>query len=249
MTTIPLRFRTALCCLLLGNITHAWAEGLTLGAQGEANFTPYRAYKTQFSGLPYVGYDNDHVYIDGTEVGAYFIKDDTTQLKARWWYLDNEFDPDQTSDSALRQLRIRHSTMMGGMSYQKITPLGAFRTELSGDTLNESRGWLGTVAWAGQVSLMQLDVYPQAGVDWLSKQQASYYYGVSEEESARSGLPTWNHQGVTPWLAVAFDWHPVKSFHVYLQPKVTFLTGALRDSPMTDQQYFWTLSSGVTWTF
>ncbi|WHS98691.1 MAG: MltA-interacting protein [Pantoea stewartii] len=249
MTTIPLRFRTALCCLLLGNITHAWAEGLTLGAQGEANFTPYRAYKTQFSGLPYVGYDNDHVYIDGTEVGAYFIKDDTTQLKARWWYLDNEFDPDQTSDSALRQLRIRHSTMMGGMSYQKITPLGAFRTELSGDTLNESRGWLGTVAWAGQVSLMQLDVYPQAGVDWLSKQQASYYYGVSEEESARSGLPTWNHQGVTPWLAVAFDWHPVKSFHVYLQPKVTFLTGALRDSPMTDQHYFWTLSSGVTWTF
>ncbi|MFB4361859.1 MipA/OmpV family protein [Pantoea sp. BS_8] len=249
MTTIPLRFRTALCCLLLGNITHAWAEGLTLGAQGEANFTPYRAYKTQFSGLPYVGYDNDHVYIDGTEVGAYFIKDDTTQLKARWWYLDNEFDPDQTSDSALRQLRIRHSTMMGGMSYQKITPLGAFRTELSGDTLNESRGWLGTVAWAGQVSLMQLDVYPQAGVDWLSKQQASYYYGVSEEESARSGLPTWNHQGVTPWLAVAFDWHPVKSFHVYLQPKVTFLTGALRDSPMTDQKYFWTLSSGVTWTF
>ena len=242
-------FRMALCCLLVGNITQAWAEGLTLGAQGEANFTPYRQYKTQFSGLPYVGYDNNHVYIDGTEVGAYMIKDDTTQLKARWWYLDNEFDPGQSSDPALRQLDIRHSTMMGGISYQKITPVGAFRTELSADTLNESRGLLGTVAWAGQVSFMQLDVYPQVGVDWLNKQQASYYYGVNAQESERSGLPSWRHQGITPWLALAFDWHPVTPLHIYLQPKVTFLTGALRDSPMTDQQYYWTLSSGVTWTF
>ncbi|OON41851.1 MipA [Izhakiella australiensis] len=242
-------FKNALCCILLCHTSLALADGITLGAQGEANFTPYRQYKTQYSGIPYIGYDNSHVYIDGTEVGAYFINNDTDQLKARWWYLDNEFDPGKSSDSALRQLRSRHSTMMGGLSYQKITPVGAFRAEFSADTLDNSRGLLGTVAWLGQVSLTQVDIYPQAGVDWLNKQQASYYYGVTERESVRSGLPGWAHQGVTPWLAVAFDWHPVKPLHIYLQPKLTFLTGALRDSPMTDQNYYWVLSSGVTWTF
>lgn len=225
------------------------AHVITFGAQGEANFTPYRQYTTQYSVLPYIGYDNSHVYIDGTEIGAYLIHNETNQLKARWWYLDNEFDPDRSSDPALRQLRSRHSTMMGGLSYQKITPVGAFNVEFSADTLSESRGLLGTVSWLGQVSTHNLDIYPQLGVDWLNKQQASYYYGITGEESARCGLPVWTHQAVTPWLAVAFDWHPLKPLHLYLQPKLTFLTGTLRSSPMTDQNYYWILSTGVTWTF
>ncbi|WP_230479510.1 MipA/OmpV family protein [Izhakiella capsodis] len=225
------------------------ATGITLGLQGEANFTPYRQYDTQYSALPYIGYDNSYVYIDGTEAGVYLINNDTNQLKARWWYLDNEFDPGKSSDKALRQLRSRHSTMMGGLSYQKITPVGAFNSEISADTLNESRGLLATVSWLGQVSSDQVDIYPQVGVDWLNKQQASYYYGVTGQESTRSGLAVWSHQGVTPWLAIAFDWHPIKPLHIVLQPKLTFLTGALRDSPMTDQSYYWVLSSGVTWTF
>ncbi|PIJ52020.1 MipA [Erwinia sp. OLTSP20] len=246
---MPSLFKNALYCLLLCRATLTWADGITVGVQGEANLTPYRQYKTQYSGLPYIGYDNRHVYIDGTEAGAYLINNDSDQLKARWWYLDNEFDPDKSGNSALRQLRVRHSTMMGGLSYQKITPAGAFRAEFSADTLNQSRGLLATVAWLGQVSFLQVDLYPQAGVDWLNKQQASYYYGVSGEEAARTGLASWAHQGVTPWLALAFDWHPVEPLHIYLQPKLTLLTGALRSSPMTDQHYYWVLSSGITWTF
>lgn len=235
---------------LLMPLSAAMAADYGLGIEGEALFNPYKSYKTDYSIIPYLGYDNKIVYLDGTEAGVYFVNDDKNEFKARAWYLDVEFDPDHARQQAIRQLNSRHSTMMAGLSYQRITDTGAFRGEISGDTLNTSNGMIATLAWAGQVVTGPLTLYPQAGVDWYSEKLVRYYYGISERESARSGLAQWSpHDAVAPWLALAADWNVTGNLHFYLQPRITFLPATIRNSPMVDDDIITDIQSGLVWSF
>ncbi|WP_313048031.1 MipA/OmpV family protein [Atlantibacter subterraneus] len=161
-----------------------------------------------------------------------------------------EFDPDNARQWAIRQLDTRHSTMMAGVSYQRITDIGAFRGEFSGDTLNTSNGLMATLAWAGQIVAEPVTIYPQAGVDWYSDKLARYYYGISERESAKSGLDAWSpNNAFAPWLAVAADWKVTDNLHFYLQPRITFLPSTIRHSPMVDDNVLADIESGLVWSF
>lgn len=221
-----------------------------IGVEGEALITPYKSYKTDYSVIPYLGYDNKIVYLDGTEAGVYVVNDDKNTFKARVWYLDVEYDPDHARQSGMRQLDPRHSTMMAGLSYQRITDIGAFRGEVSGDTLNTSNGVIATLAWAGQIVARPVTIYPQAGVDWYSEKLVTYYYGISDREAARSGLSAWSpHDAFAPWLAIAADWKVTDSLHFYLQPRVTFLPATIRNSPMVDDNVITDIESGLVWSF
>lgn len=235
---------------LLLPISTALAADIGIGVEGEAQFTPYKSYKTDYSAIPYLGYDNKIVYLDGTEAGVYIVNDDKNEFKARVWYLDVEYDPDNARQWAMRQLDTRHSTLMAGLSYQRITDIGAFRGEISGDTLNTSNGVMATLAWAGQIVAKPVTFYPQAGVDWYSEKLARYYYGVSERESMRSGLDSFSpHSAVAPWLAVAADWEVTRDVHFYLQPRITFLPSTIRHSPMVDDTVLTDIQSGLVWSF
>lgn len=235
---------------LLLPISTALAADIGIGVEGEAQFTPYKSYKTDYSAIPYLGYDNKIVYLDGTEAGVYFVNNDKNEFKARVWYLDVEYDPDNARQWAMRQLDTRHSTLMAGLSYQRITDIGAFRGEISGDTLNTSNGVMATLAWAGQIIVKPVTFYPQAGVDWYSEKLARYYYGVSERESMRSGLDSFSpHSAVAPWLAVAADWEVTRDVHFYLQPRITFLPSTIRHSPMVDDTVLTDIQSGLVWSF
>ncbi|WP_312072564.1 MipA/OmpV family protein [Atlantibacter sp.] len=235
---------------LLLPISTALAADIGIGVEGEAQFTPYKSYKTDYSAIPYLGYDNKIVYLDGTEAGVYLVNDDKNEFKARVWYLDVEYDPDNARQWAMRQLDTRHSTLMAGLSYQRITDIGAFRGEISGDTLNTSNGVMATLAWAGQIVVKPVTFYPQAGVDWYSEKLARYYYGVSERESMRSGLDSFSpHSAVAPWLAVAADWEVTRDVHFYLQPRITFLPSTIRHSPMVDDTVLTDIQSGLVWSF
>ncbi len=235
---------------LLLPISTALAADIGIGVEGEAQFTPYKSYKTDYSAIPYLGYDNKIVYLDGTEAGVYLVNDDKNEFKARVWYLDVEYDPDNARQWAMRQLDTRHSTLMAGLSYQRITDIGAFRGEISGDTLNTSNGVMATLAWAGQIVAKPVTFYPQAGVDWYSEKLARYYYGVSERESMRSGLDSFSpHSAVAPWLAVAADWEVTRDVHFYLQPRITFLPSTIRHSPMVDDTVLTDIQSGLVWSF
>ncbi|WP_312583542.1 MipA/OmpV family protein [Atlantibacter sp.] len=235
---------------LLLPISTALAADIGIGVEGEAQFTPYKSYKTDYSAIPYLGYDNKIVYLDGTEAGVYLVNDDKNEFKARVWYLDVEYDPDNARQWAMRQLDTRHSTLMAGLSYQRITDIGAFRGEISGDTLNTSNGVMATLAWAGQIIVKPVTFYPQAGVDWYSEKLARYYYGVSERESMRSGLDSFSpHSAVAPWLAVAADWEVTRDVHFYLQPRITFLPSTIRHSPMVDDTVLTDIQSGLVWSF
>ena len=58
----------------------------------------------------------------------------------------------------------------------------------TGDTLNNSNGLVGDVTYLYKFNLDALTLVPGVGVMWNSKNQNKYYYGVSANESRRSGL-------------------------------------------------------------
>ncbi|WP_313050049.1 hypothetical protein [Atlantibacter subterraneus] len=65
---------------LLLPLSEALAAEIGLGVEGEAQFNPYKSYKTDYSLIPYLGYDNKIVYLDGTEAGVYLVNDDKNEL-------------------------------------------------------------------------------------------------------------------------------------------------------------------------
>lgn len=49
----------------------------------------YKAKRTHFYAIPYVGYDNDVWYVDGIETGFYLLKDAENELKLKAYYYMN----------------------------------------------------------------------------------------------------------------------------------------------------------------
>ena len=76
----------------------------------------------------------------------------------------------------------------GRPAYSHNAEWGTLRTTFTGDTLNNSNGTVGDVTYLYKFNLDALTLVPGVGVMWNSKNQNKYYYGVSANESRRSGL-------------------------------------------------------------
>jgi outer membrane protein len=99
---------------------------------------------TEMRVLPGVFYDNNRIYARGAQAGAYLINDGVNQLSAYAQLAGNSFDPDD-ANGALQGLDERKLSAEAGISYQRRTPIGAFRGQFATDVLDESGGNTGTL--------------------------------------------------------------------------------------------------------
>ncbi|NIG76395.1 MipA/OmpV family protein [Cedecea neteri] len=226
------------------------AASWSLGAQGGLYQTPYQTRHQLRWALPYVGYDGKTWYLDGTEAGYNFINTDTLLLRAKVYYYDTLYRADTGQTPALRGLNNRHSTMMGGMTMQYTTPIGAFSATLAGDTLGVSNGVTANSAYIAMAQWGDFTLVPEAGMDFSNAQNTRYYYGVSDKESAKTGLATWRPQGsIVPYaqLAMNYAWTPL--WNTWAQFTQRFYPSAISDSPMVNKNNLRELTVGMSYTF
>ena len=223
-----------------------WSVGAGVGVIN----SPYKQYDRDLYPVPVVTYEGDKFWFRGLGGGYYLWNDQTDKLSVMAYYSPLHFKPGDSDSHALRQLDKRRSTAMAGLSYVHNTQYGFLRTALAADVLDNSNGFVGDVAWLYRYSNGGLTLTPGIGVEYSSENQNDYYYGVSGDESRRSGLKRYDaDDSWNPYLELTASYKFASDWNVYAATRYTRLGDEIKDSPMVDKSWTGLFSTGVTYSF
>ncbi|WP_369788038.1 MipA/OmpV family protein [Rouxiella sp. WC2420] len=233
---------------LLSQTAHA--DTFSVGAGALAATSPYRGYDTKYYPLPVINYDGDTFYVHTLVAGYNLWKDQQNQLSIIAGYNPFSFRPGHSDNEQLKRLKKRHGTLMAGLAYSYNAEWGTIRTTLTGDTLDNSNGIVGDVAYLYAIKGDNWAVVPGVGVTWDSANQNKYYYGISNRESYRSGLESYKpNDSFTPYVEVSAKYSFNPQWQAFVTGRYTRLTNEIKDSPMVNKSYTGLLMTGVTYTF
>ena len=211
--------------------------------------TAYDTDENEVRVLPGVFYDNNKIYARGAQVGAYLINDGTNQLAATIQLAGNSFDPDD-ANGALQGLDERKISADAGLSYQRRTPIGGFRAQYTTDVLDRSGGNSGRLSYIGRISKNKLTVYPSIGFEYHDADYNNYYYGVSDEESDRTGIDAYeSNSSLNPYLNVSANYDFSDKWAGFANQSVSYLANEQYDSPMVDSRVEATSTLGLLYKF
>lgn len=210
--------------------------GISVGAGVAVSTSPYESYDTVVLPMPLVMYDSDRLYLKGASAGVHILKNEKHTVSAGVSYFGHEFDPDDTDSAPHKKLDKRRSTLMADVSYALTTPVGIAKLKVAGDVLGKSDGFVADARFSVPILRDKLTVVPSAGVEWSSENQTDYYYGISRAESARSGLKQHEASAAfSPYLNVDVKYQLTDRWSAVAGANIRFLTGDIKDSPMTDK--------------
>lgn len=237
--------------LLVAASLPAQADEFSLGAAVLMTSNPYVGSQDQVFPVPVLGYEGEHGYFRGLAGGVYLWNDDHHTLSVNAYYLPLHFKPGDSDDDAMKQLDKRRSTLMAGMGYRYKHPvLGQLRLEISGDTLNNSNGVLGDMGYLYPMVIGDWRIIPGAGVTWASGNHNDYYYGVSANESARSGLAQYQlGSNWTPYLELTVNYQINDNWRSFLSARGMAFSSEVKDSPMVSDNYSGLLMIGASYIF
>ncbi len=211
--------------------------------------TAYDTDENQIRVLPGVFYDNNKFYARGASAGAYLINDGTNQLAASVQLAGNSFDPDDAS-GALSGLDERKLSAAAGLSYQRSTPVGGFRAQIATDILDRSGGNTGRLSYIARISKNKLTVYPSIGFEYHDEDYNNYYYGVTDEESARTGVNAYeSNNSLNPYVNISANYDFSDKWAGFANQSVSYLPNEQYDSPMVDSRVEATSTLGLLYKF
>lgn len=228
----------------------AQAGTWSLGAAALVSPDAYRGYQDRVYPVPVIDYEGDDFYFRTLTAGYYLWKDQENQLSIMGYYTPWGYRPGDSDDDRMKRLDKRRGTLMAGLAYSHNAEWGTIRTTFTGDTLNNSNGLVGDVAYLYKFDLDALTLVPGVGVMWNSKNQNKYYYGVSANESRRSGLDSYTPgDSWAPYLELSANYQINKSWNAFFVGRYMKLSDEVKDSPMVDKSYTGLLMTGVSYTF
>ncbi|AHG18302.2 MltA-interacting protein MipA [Chania multitudinisentens RB-25] len=228
----------------------AQAGNWSLGAGVLVTPEPYRGHQTRVYPAPIVNYEGDNFYFRSLTAGYYLWNDQQNQLSIMGYYLPQHFKPGDSDDAQMKLLDKRRSTLMAGLAYSHNADWGTIRTALSGDMLNNSDGILGDAAYLYRFTPDNWTLVPGVGVTWSSGNQTDYYYGISGNESRRSGLDSYTPgNSWAPYAELTANYRFNQNWNAFVTGRYIRLSSEVKDSPMIDKSYTGILLSGVSYNF
>ena len=248
MTKIKL---LALGVLIATSASAAHSDGkFTLGAGVGIVEHPYKQYDADVYPVPVISYESDNFWFHGLGGGYYLWNDTNDKLSITAYWSPMYFKPGDSDSEQMRRLDKRKSTVMAGLSYVHNTPYGFLRTTIAGDTLDNSNGINWDLAWLYRYTNGNLTLTPGIGVEWNSDKHNEYYYGVSQHESRRSGMRSYDPDSSwNPYLELSANYRFLGDWSVYGIARYTRLSDEITDSPMVDKSWSGLISTGITYTF
>lgn len=204
---------------------------------------------TYYRVLPGAFYDNNRVYVRGAQAGAYLINDGTNQLSAYAQPTGSTFDPDD-ANGALAGLDKRKVSASAGLSYQRVTPVGAFRGQIATDVLDKSGGNTARLSYLARISADKLTIYPSIGFEYFDEDYNNYYYGVSEAESARTGIePYTSNNSLNPYINISANYDFNENWAGFANQSLSYLPNEQYESPMVNSRTEATTTLGLLYKF
>ena len=199
--------------------------------------------------LPGIFYDNNRVYARGAQAGAYLLNDGVNQLAAYAQLAGSEFDPDD-ANGALQGLEKRKSSAEAGISYLRRTPIGGIRGQFATDVLDESGGNTGRLTYLAKITRNKLTVYPSIGFEYHDADYNEYYYGVSEKESAETGVAAYkSNSSLNPYINISANYDFNDRFAGFANQSLSYVPNEQYDSPMVDSRTESATTLGLLYKF
>lgn len=229
----------------------SYLDGLTVGALASFGMDAY-ATDDKVGVVPLVLYDNDYFYAEGSELGFYAHKDDKNWFRVGASYEARHFEPDDAKTTALKGLDERKPSANITLGYMHITPVGGFEVKAGADMMDRSGGQTISLAHRSYFKLAddKLIIYPKFGVNWYSEDYNQYYFGVSETESAKTGIATYKTKSsYSPFVSVSGKYQFSDHVGFFGNVKSEWLSGTQKKSPLVDDKMDIGLNAGLTYTF
>jgi outer membrane protein len=225
------------------------ADEFSPGIGGIYNVASYKDYKKDVKPIPFAHYEGDNFYFRETSLGYIFAKDSKNEFSATLSYLPYEFDPHDSDNKSLHELDKRDPTALAGVAFYHHEKWGSLKFSVSGDILDKSNGYIAEGAWMRVVKFGQIKLIPTAGVTWYDENLTQYYYGISSREARNSGLHTYQpHDSWNPFVGLGVSYSITPQLTLLTSGRYTLLDNEIKNSPMVDKNYDFSLFTGMSWT-
>ncbi len=210
----------------------------------------YRDTDAQVWPVPAMDVETDHFYFKGLEAGGFLIKTDAHRLMLGVSYMGLGFDAGDSDDARMKKLDDRDGSFFANVTYAWRSPLGQITASIGADISGKSEGFMSDVSWMKRFEVAGFGLTPQAGLLLTSEKFNDYYYGISQAESARSGLAAYGADaGVSPYFRLIGDYRITKSISVYAEGAMRVLSDEIKDSPMVEGSVAYGFGAGVSYHF
>lgn len=228
----------------------ATAEDLTIGMGLGYLSSPYKGHDNMSVPVPLVHYEGENFYVRGVAAGFKIWDSSPHEFSVGLSYHFNEFNPDDTNSTALRQLNKRRAEVRADARYLYRSDYGTLILTASREISDRSGGSTGDITFRRTYDFGSFSVVPAAGLTWESAKTLGYYYGISAVESQRSGLRDYNpDSGWSPHLGIAANFYLTDTLSVTAGGRVSFLSDEIKDSPMVDSSSMLGATLGISYAF
>lgn len=221
---------------------------LKLGAGVSFKVNAYRA-NNSVSVVPLAFYDNNVWYAEGAEAGFYSYKDNTHHARLGLSYDGRGFDNDDVKGN-YKALNARKSSVLAHASHLYITPYGGIRAKVATDILRKHKGSTVSLAYLSRFKIGDTTLYPSFGAVWQSQGYNNYYYGITADESTRSGLQSYTADaGVSPFVSLTANHDLSDKISLFGNGRMEWLSSSQKDSPLIKNDTENTITLGAMYRF
>lgn len=231
----------------------AKADDFSLGLTAGWSTKLYKGVNENKNNLifPNIDYDADRFWFHGLSAGYDLLQTPADRISVLGYYLPLSLKASDSHSRAVRKLNNRRSTLMTGLRYShESLSAGTFETTLATDSLDQSNGLHWNGAWTYPLQLGLLNIEPQLGIDWNDEKFNRYYYGISSDESRRSGLKKYNPgDSFTPYAELSLNYAMTGNWNLFGGARYTFLSKEVKDSPIIGKDSLLSFWTGFSYTF
>jgi outer membrane protein len=199
---------------------------------------------TKWELVPSVSVNYDRFFIGANpdagsllSLGAYLYRDSNWRIGAAVTY--DFIDPrNESDDSRLQGLgdvkRTAHAELFGVYTWDFIAARASVLTDIAGN----DRGTVATFDLLGRYQpIPQLTLTAGPGLTWGSDKYNETYFGVTPEQSARSGLPSYSAGSGLNQLRFSVNgvYRIAKRWNAGASVSLAWLRGDATDSPITEK--------------
>lgn len=232
-------------CLLCVSSVPAYAQSLPINPDARLKIGLHTSLhqsalqqKNTVTVFPQAFYDNNRVYIEGSEAGYYPYKDEKNEWRLTVGYEGRSFNPNK-SDDTLQGLDKRDWSVMVGSSYMRITPYGGLKVHVETDALGRNKGTTAKFAHLSRFKAMndKLTIYPELGLFVSNSKYNQYYYGISQLESDRTGIAKHDtRSNVSPYFNISASYAVLPRLSIFASQSFEYMTDEQKSSPLVDSR-------------
>lgn len=231
----------------MNEATSSSNSDLQLGASVIVGDKGFRNYDSQTQIYPAVFYEKNKFYIHGNQLGVNLIKDNKQELALNALYSGESYDADDAT-GAYQGLDDRDNSIMLGASYQHRVPYGALRGQVATDVSGNSDGTIARVSFGTRIPVQDWTLLPNIGLQWQDDKYNDYYYGVTAQESARTGIAQYTAKSsIQPFASLTASYQLTPLINLFATPSVTYYADEINDSPKIDSRTSWATTLGITY--